>query len=966
MQKQQNIILKKSKHIVLAICLLFFVQFIYAQEPTYIHFEPEIDIPFSTTYGDIVQDSLGYIWFGTDSGLYRYDGENFMRIPAASAIKDIEVLDLKMDSSETLWYQTLDGHTCYFIQGNDSIRIFNPNGIFDSCTTLSFKLQHNKLFIKSKEKNAPLIRLHSFDTHSKEIRTQLICSAPGIFKFSFQNDTLLLPNNYSPVMKNIAKIKLQFMPKLKGDGLYFVYDQNNTLMMYNKKEIKSLFDNTLFKTIKTDSFVINNWLYKDSTVMFATNNGIIEVNSELNKKTTLSFLKNQNVYSLLIDRQNGLWVGTYGNGVFYIPSNALYNYNRTIPDGIIKILGTNLGTYIILSKNSISALNTQTLTPSTPQLFLIDRIMDGYIEKSILYVRTLKDLKIYALSSKGKTFQLISKRPMVGKKIRPIGKNKYISGTYLSLKEITGNKYQTLSTQRVTALCKDSATSSIWVGGYSGVKVWRYDTQGVKANMSIRPAIFSPTTMIEKAPDDHIWIASSTKGLFDYYNDTTTKYPFIFNGKPKRIDQISCNNPTKIWLSSYNELYFFDRKSKKYSAINNVSKTIKYPITSLYASGDTILIGTKKGLFLYFFNQKAPHTTPLVGIESVKINFKDTLVLPSYNLPYFQNNIELTFNTIGSFNPLYKPEIYYKLNEADQWHLAHNKRLSLINLASGEYNISIKSVILDSSSKDNNTKNIVFTISKPFWKTLWFYSLIFVSSSLIAIYWFSNKRKQLELARQRDKESEKLKNAVLQLQMNPHFIFNSMNTIIYYITVANKEKSIQILTKLSRLIRQIFVFSNKKLIPLSTELQFLSDYLDMEQERFAEKIVITRVIEQEAMESSFPIPPLMVQPILENSFKHGLFHKNGHGVLRFSAFFIKNGVKFVIEDDGVGRNFKKSTTQSKKTSSYDVINSRIQLINQSTEEFSDIFVQFAVIDLVDDQDKPLGTRSTITFKKKKR
>ena len=962
MQKKQNTAFQKSKHIALSICLLFLVHIIYAQEPTYIHFEPEIDIPFSTTYGDIVQDSLGYIWFGTDSGLYRYDGEVFERIPAASTIKDIEVLDLKMEAAGTLWYQTLDGHICYFTQGNDSINIYSPNGVLDTLTTLSFKLQHHKLFVKSKEKNSPTIWLYSFNTKSKQPKAQRICSAPGVFKFSFQNDTLLFPNNYSPAVKNIANLKLRFVPKLNGDGINFVYNQNQTALAYNKNEIRSLSDSS--KTIKTDSFVINNWLYKDSIIWFATNKGILKVDSKLNQKISFTPFNHQNIYSLLIDRQNSLWVGTYGNGVFYLPANSLYDYNTSIPDGIIKILRADFGSYIILSKNSISMLSAQTLAPEKNPLFLSDRILDGYLEKNILYIRTLRNLTTYSIHSSGKKIRLISKRQMAGKQVRPIGKNRYISGAYLSLKEITDNNYQTLSTQRITALYKDSLTQSIWVGGYNGVEVWQYNLRKVKANPNIRPAIKSPITMIEKAQNNHIWISSSTKGLFDFYNNTTINYPFKINNKSKRIDQISCNSPTKIWISSYNELYFFDKENKKYGYIHDVSKIIKSPITSLYATNDTIFIGTKKGLFLYFPNQTITQTNPLVGIESVKINFNDTLILPSYNLSYAQNNIELKFNTIGSFNPLYKSEISYKLNETDHWHRVHNKRLSLVNLAPDTYNIIIKSVFQNNSSKFN-TKTLHITISKPFWKTAWFYSLTLISCSLIIFYWFYNKKKQLELARQRDLESEKLKNAVLQLQMNPHFIFNSMNTIIYYITIANKEKSIQILTKLSRLIRQIFVFSNKNLIPLSTELQFLSDYLDMEQERFAEKVEIIRMIEQKALESNFPIPPLMVQPIIENSFKHGLFHKKEQGTLRFSAFLIKNGISFVIEDDGVGRSYNhKPASPHKKTSSYDVISNRIQLINQSTEEFSDIFVQFEVLDLIDSQKNPIGTKSTITFEQK--
>ncbi|HHB78800.1 MAG TPA: hypothetical protein ENK85_06170 [Saprospiraceae bacterium] len=254
---------------------------------------------------------------------------------------------------------------------------------------------------------------------------------------------------------------------------------------------------------------------------------------------------------------------------------------------------------------------------------------------------------------------------------------------------------------------------------------------------------------------------------------------------------------------------------------------------------------------------------------------------------------------------------------------------------------------------------IHFEIHKPFWKTTWFSLLAVFSGSSLIFLWFNNKKKKFEIEKTRKQESEKLKNAILQLQMNPHFIFNSMNTIIYYITVANKEKSIQILTKMSRLIRQIFNFSHKNLIPLSMELQFLADYLDMEQERFAEKVKIFSKIDPGALESSIPIPPLMVQPILENSFKHGLFHKKDGGILRFNVQIKDKKVIFIVEDNGVGRNKNKPT--NKKISSYDVIDDRIKLINESKGEFARLSVQFFIEDLFDADQNPRGTRSTLIF-----
>ena len=962
--------------------MLFFLPFGLAQEPTYIHYEPEIDIPFSTTYGEIIQDSLGYIWFGTDSGLYRYDGDIFEKIPMSSKIRDNEVFDLKKDHNGTLWFLSLTGDLCYLANTEDSVRVFNPGHLMDTCVVIKFQLQKDRIFFQVKSPNETYT-LRSFSHHLDPIsELKIEYSAGGLFKFAFDNQGQLLVSYWfhsNGLMEFLAldtnssldSFSLKFRTNA---NIKFIHDTEDIYMLSNCLKGGKIFiknkNHYSPKRLFDSPTTINNWYTKNNNLWMLTDRGCY-LYDKTKHETTLIHLKGHDIFSMLIDREGGSWFGSNGRGVLYIPPNTLYNYQKKnlSEQEVQKIQKIPNGPYVISSQNRILFLDPNTLSPLSEEIILNTKIFDAYVQGTRIFIATVTSYSEYNFNKETNKASLVRKVKATIKKSIPLNDGSFLAGGSAFLKYFTEfTPPKNILAERVTALYKDTSSSIVWIGGLQKAFSLRY-TSKEEVLTSVKPFndINDYVTMIIPDKNNCVWFSTTSSGLIKYNkgNKKTKKYPFNLKGKPRKIDQLSCNNPNRVWLSSFNNLFYFDIDKEYFYKQPNIKSIIQAPIISLWDTSDTLLIGTKKGLFIYFANQTNTQLHPLINLESVQINFNDTLIQPSYDLSYTQNKIELKFNTIGSFNPLNKAKVYYKINDSDKWHLAPNKNIILTNLAPAAYQIIVKSVYQE-DQLEYNSSIIHLKIHKPFWKTIWFNLLAIFSSTLLVFFWFQRKKQQIEIEKNREQESEKLKNSVLQLQMNPHFIFNSMNTIIYYITVANKEKSIQILTKLSRLIRQIFVFSNKKLIPLSTEIQFLSDYLDMEEERFAKKVKIITTIEQGITESNFPIPPLMVQPIIENSFKHGLFHKKGNGTLQFTILLIKDGVRFIIEDDGVGRNFRhKSTTPNKKISSYDVINNRITLINQSTEEFADIFVQFNVLDLTDDLGNPIGTRSTINFEKKK-
>ena len=172
----------------------------------------------------------------------------------------------------------------------------------------------------------------------------------------------------------------------------------------------------------------------------------------------------------------------------------------------------------------------------------------------------------------------------------------------------------------------------------------------------------------------------------------------------------------------------------------------------------------------------------------------------------------------------------------------------------------------------------------------------------------SEKRKA-ELQQQ----TTELEMQVLRAQMNPHFIFNSLNSINRFILQNNRTQASEDLTRFSRLVRLILQNSQASLIPLASELEALQLYLELESVRFNHHFIFTIRIGEDLDVSGLKVPPLIIQPYAENAIWHGLMHKEEKGNLQIELFEKENMLCCKITDDGVGR--KKATELKTKSAS---------------------------------------------------
>jgi len=249
-------------------------------------------------------------------------------------------------------------------------------------------------------------------------------------------------------------------------------------------------------------------------------------------------------------------------------------------------------------------------------------------------------------------------------------------------------------------------------------------------------------------------------------------------------------------------------------------------------------------------------------------------------------------------------------------------------------------------------------------------SIVLILMLLVVFFFYSAKQKQAKktaLVQQELKASQKqlalekqyrdseLK--ALKAQMNPHFIFNVLNSIQEFIVLNKKDLASEYLASFAELIRSYLHFSNKGVLTLQEEVETLEKYLGLEKLRFSQNFEYSIKIDQSIESDSLFIPTMLIQPYVENAVKHGLFHKKENCRLKIE-FQQQNSPKIrcIIEDNGIGRQKSKEHRDRKlkkqKSFASQATASRLNLLNEQGHQK----IGVEIIDLKDHQNNDIGTK----------
>lgn len=327
-------------------------------------------------------------------------------------------------------------------------------------------------------------------------------------------------------------------------------------------------------------------------------------------------------------------------------------------------------------------------------------------------------------------------------------------------------------------------------------------------------------------------------------------------------------------------------------------------------------------------------------------------------LPHHQNSLEAEWShTQASSSDFYIHEFRLKGLEDAFRSTSRELRTHYNHLNPGDYTfeVQIRSAL---DGRVIHALSVPIVISPPWWAT-WTFRLALIIALVLIVYLIfrfrvESVRKKQELISSYNQQLAEMEMQFLRAQMNPHFMFNSLNSIKHFILLNKKEEAVEYLTKFAQLIRSILQFSNLPFIALRDELATLQTYVELEQARFSGGFDFEISFEDALNTDQIVIQPLILQPYVENAIWHGLMHKESDRKLTIALSKADSFLVCEIIDNGIGREKSKSIRSESSTRK-----SMGLPISEKRMKSQDADASVAISDLYDDEGRAAGTRVTL-------
>lgn len=510
-----------------------------------------------------------------------------------------------------------------------------------------------------------------------------------------------------------------------------------------------------------------------------------------------------------------------------------------------------------------------------------------------------------------------------------------------------------LRQKRALSVLASNNRECFWVGYDDGLYEYHYDADTIRILKDERGDPIIAKSLLQ-LPDGSLVAGTSTKGVM-----------FVRNGTVQRTyttrDGLSSGN---IWKLLREDQYIWvltdgglDRIDTEKGIVSNYLED--YGLTSTIINDfiiqkGKILFATPSGILVRYnlpkyFNFQIKF--PLLRASSNGTELKNNDILPGKNRDiafYFESLHYLSSNALS---------YQYRMKGIDTiWRSIGNftNQLNFNRLSPGDYVFEIKAVA--GPNYKSVVKSFAFTVSKPFWQKGWFFLLLLVVIGLMS--WFLLQEWKVSLLKRQEIKAQLLKSQLVALraQMNPHFLYNVLNTVQGLVYGNRKTEAGELLGNFSDLMRKTLQASDKQLLPLQDEIDNLRLYLELEKARFDGGFEYQINLVNLDDISFVYVPSLMLQPFAENSVKHGLMHKKGHKEVLIQFEKEAGGLKVIIDDNGIGRTNSMEINKRSKNKPFSfatvALNERMNLFNSLYKQK----ITCRIIDKVDEMQQPMGTR----------
>ena len=956
------------KYCITIACLLVSI-IVFSQNPVVFEFGDELS-KYSNEFYDIIETPNKTKWLSSENGLLKYDGRNFKKV-RNKLQKGNTVFNLQIDEEGKMWFNNLYGQ--FFYLKSDSIHLYDDFNSILKGRLSQFTVKNNSVYLFSSK--GIFI--------SKENKTSKLSDLPALTYCTLDENGYFLDNENNIFRIDYATNKITFISKIQIDKSsskpkFFIL--NSTCFLFTEFNGKG----KIFKITKAGISQVNslkNQAFErlinvnviDNKVFVLSYNGThlftYENESFIYKNT---FFKENKVSYVYKDSENNYWFATLKDGIKVVPNLNLfsnnYNYKKYgyIVGSKVKsnkevIFYTDLG-YLLLF-NSDKGITNFLKVPTKNIISAIE--IDQ--EKALIYIG-VNNNESFIYDLRNKTFTKTSLFN-VAKDIKIIDdKVLYLTYNESVLYSFKNNqvKEKTVDDSRAYTSLYSNSTKEFFIATANGVYKFNDEKKSI---LKYNNEVFYATSVVQTS-NQTVWFSGVSNSLFFFKNDKVSKYQFK-NFVPKEIKFVKAFE-NEVWLVTEKGLIKIEIENNFDETLFNTRNSgIESTIETLEILDDELLYTSNKEIFSIKKDLLNTRQTEIpdayftsVTVLDKEINFNERI-----ELTHEKNNIKFSFNS-NAFNNTENISYKYRLKNYDNsWQQIEDAERSVkyLSIPPGNYVFEVFPYYVDEVLNNENKKiELEIVVKQPFWETIWFLLLIGLTIViiLITIITVVNRVKLTKKNREIselliDKRMTSLQLENLRSQMNPHFIFNALNSIQDYIVTNERKLASSYLVKFSRLIRLYLEQSQVNEISLKEEVETLELYLSLEKNRFEADFEYDIKYDDSLLISDVKIPSLLLQPFIENAIKHGLSNKKGNKKIVVYFHQKTDFIEIIIDDNGVGREATQNKENEYKSFATKATTKRIELINKNYKKNISVEIK----DKHDQFNNPSGTTVIIKISK---
>jgi hypothetical protein len=949
---------------------------ICGQEFSYSHYDSKDGLAGSKVYC-MTQDKEGFLWFATETGLSRFDGTHFRNFSREDGLPDNDIIQLFADSKGRVWMSPFKKSVCYYYKGkiynSDNDPLLKKLHIQNTIVGFAEDLEGNILLqdmahvIHVIKVNGDVYPILTFGGKPLGYVSLIAGRKAGGFWVILYDKLYIYSNGQFTYCKTLKTRDIHFTYTAFKDETVMWMDRPNGMNAMLMQENK-----VVHYSYQLDTRYIDGMVVDDHHIACCTQDGALVY--DLNYADSMQhYLPGIPVSHMFKDSESNWWFCTFGKGVYRLNSAVVLNARLADFSGKqqdFQVLSFLQYKEWILAASAMSVIYK--LDPQTGKYIGRAKAEKYTSQHSLLILgdnRVLLGGSNFLVKLPAGLNDTSNRMPFVSVTVKDMCMHKDLllvatDRNVVAIDPVAFKIIDTLWYDRATCLFSNNDT--IFIGGLNGLYQMGRDKKVQLMDSTIEPLQNRIAAVCEDA-NHIIWVATAGEGLIGLRNGKLIKHITQSNGLTSNICRTLFYEHGALWVGTdkgLNKLNVLQPAFpiEKYTTSDGLSSNI---INVVYVNKKKVFVGTPDGLT--FFDEDKMTSQSRCDLRFVDVTVGNDTFYPAnvpVQIPHEKNSIR--FNYVGiSFKSNGDIRYRYRLLGLDSaWKETRETFLSYPILPSGDYQLQLQAI--NKFDVHSQVLTAGFTIEKLLYEKTWFrvmIGLLFLASTGATVSLYIRRiRKREQEKTAFSKRISELEQLSRKAQMNPHFIFNSLNSIQQYVMDADVAGANKFISGFSRLIRQTLDFSSKPEIRLEEELDYLKNYLEIEKTRLENAFSYLVSIEGDVDPAEHYIPPMILQPFVENSVRHGLrFRRDKAGIVTITVRLEGDHLTCILEDNGVGRKaamqYKSISPINYQSKGLSLTADRIEMFNKEHEQK----ITMQIDDLEDDYHNALGTRVTISF-----